>query len=68
MESDSKSGEIPPSPLGKNMCCSKECASMAAASDTCRDSNNIDTLTVMNEDVVPDVSSTSDHGQVSQVL
>jgi hypothetical protein len=41
---------------------------MATFNDDCHTGSDMDTLTVMNEDVVPDVSSSNDHRQVSQVL
>lgn len=40
---------------------------MAAVNDTCRDSDDIDTLTVMNDDVFMDASSSKDPRHVSQV-
>ena len=40
---------------------------MDAANNTCHDSDDIDTLTVMNEDVVMDASSSNDARNVSQV-
>lgn len=40
---------------------------MAAANDTCRDNDDIDTLTVMNDDVVRDETSSNEARNVSQV-
>jgi hypothetical protein len=41
---------------------------MATFNDDCHTGSDMDTLTVMNEDVVPDVPSSNDHRQVSKVL
>lgn len=41
---------------------------MEAFNDDCHTVSDMDTLTVMNENVVPDVSSSNDHRQVSLVL
>jgi hypothetical protein len=70
MKSDSNSGEIQSSSLGipRNICViRKSTPSMDAANNTCHDSDDVDTLTVMNEDVVMDASSSNDARNVSQV-
>lgn len=41
---------------------------MAAVNDACRFSDDVDVLTVMNNDNVMDVSSSKDVRDVSQVL
>jgi hypothetical protein len=42
-------------------------STMAATNDDCHVDDNMDMLTVMNEDVVMDVSSSNDARNVSQV-
>jgi hypothetical protein len=72
VRNDSKSGEIQRGRVGT--ACSigivrnNNRLRMAAFNDDCHTGSDMDTLTVINENVVLDVSSSNDHRQVSQVL
>lgn len=70
MRNDPNSGEVRRGRVG--IACSigivRNYLRMAIFNDDCHAGSHIDTLTVMNDDVVPDISSSNDHRQVSQVL